>query len=171
MSEEYTPLIVTPPKSSEQSNPKKASVDDSSPLTGGFITDREPTDNTPIELLERNLSQPFLVSKLDIGDFFNDNLDDSKWKVQVIDRWISEEMQERGFDMTVGSYNSVFSELLEGYRIDEHINVITRVNILFGILEIANERRRFNKISGEVSRTLPSLEELPMEVKKLLIYG
>ena len=80
-------------------------------------------------------------------------------------------MKERGLDMTVGSYGEVFEDIMKTYNISKHTNRMTRLDIIHGILEVASEKRRVNKVDGKITKTLPNLRELPKEIKKLLIYG
>ena len=91
------------------------------------VVEKVDTDNKPLTLM----ATPHLVGDLDMGKFFDENIDNSKTKIDVIDAWIKAEVLFKKWEPTLGSYKDVLKELKSKTGTHKNMSNKTQLDRLF----------------------------------------
>jgi len=72
-----------------------------------------------------------VVEYLDIGSLYEDNIDETCKKAQLIDKWIRQEMIDRGFPLVVVNYKKILARIEKVLDLDPSQSGYKKLNKIY----------------------------------------
>ncbi|MHA1749531.1 MAG: hypothetical protein ACTSYF_12900 [Promethearchaeota archaeon] len=137
MAEEYKPIIK--PVKEEVELPEGASR----PKVERMEVPGLPGTTKEISVEEKPLSllgDPFLVEYLKLGTLYEDDIDELKTKVGLIDKWIKKQILKREWKPIVKSYLDILEELKKKIGISDNQTPLSQINKIYIYLKLSGKK-------------------------------